>query len=73
MFVCRVEVDTTKYVKGKESCLISLINGRSFGRTLNIEYASCETIDENRNEAILWANALKICIERAQTKARNYG
>ena len=63
---CRVEVDDRgKKVKGKESCLLTLISNKNGTKDLNIEYATYETIEENRDAAIVWAEALTVCIKRA--------
>jgi hypothetical protein len=63
-----VQVDRAdKKVKGKESSLISL-RGRQGSKSLHFEYATRETIEENREAATVWAEALQKCIHRAASK-----
>ena len=63
-----VEVDSNGVkTKGKESCLLTLLSHNKGVKPLHIEYATFETIEENRDAAVKWADALALCIRRAHS------
>jgi hypothetical protein len=68
---CRGEIDA-KNVKAKEGCLISLIRTNRRERNLLIEYATHETIDENRHAAENWIKGLNKCIDRSKAVANSH-
>lgn len=67
LLLCSVDIDNSdKDMSGKESCLITL-HGKAGTKSIVLEYGSFETIEENRDAALIWVEALQKCIQRAKT------
>jgi hypothetical protein len=47
-----------------------VLKGKSGVKNLSLEYASHPSADQNRSAATEWADALALCVERANTLAR---
>ncbi len=56
-------------MKSRDSCVITLRGKRRMrmSKDLHIEYATTDSLDANREATLAWAEALRVCVNRAQT------